>query len=245
MKLQLGLWLAILSAPSIGAATIDVSADTSAIVRTGDTLVFHLLTWNYAVDAAAFGLPLYPSEVSFALVSAPLGVDGVFAATLESADRGVSVAFGDLDFTPGYFQGSGYTGDVSTLQGRLSLSPLLSKVLFSSTSAVIALRNEGPEVEVGLAPYSLRQDLYASLSGGPLSVGAVTGSVDLEGRVNRARIKFLRNDEPWRPIRRFRNPSPEGYFCWAEHCCAGFPAILPRISRRAALLHEKSTVCIR
>jgi hypothetical protein len=116
MKLQLGLCLAILSAPSIGAATIDVSSDTSATVRTGDTLVFHLLTWNYAMDAAAFGLPLYPSEVSFALVSAPLDFVGEFAATLESADRGVSVAFGDLTFGPGHFQGSGYMGDVSTLQ---------------------------------------------------------------------------------------------------------------------------------
>src|SRR6185369_17918903 len=108
MKLQLALCLAILSGPSIGAATIDVSADNSAIVRTGDALVFHLLTWNYAVDAAALGLPLYPSEISFALVSAPLGVNGGFAATLESADRGVSIAFGDLNFTPGYFQGSRY-----------------------------------------------------------------------------------------------------------------------------------------
>src|SRR5262245_5554379 len=142
MKLQLGLCLAILAAPSIGAATIDVSADTSAIVHTGDTLVFHLLTWNYAADAAAFALPLYPSPVSFALVSAPQGVSGVFAATLESADRGVSVAFGDLAFGPGYFQGSRFAGNVSTLQGRLSLSPLLSEVLFSSSSAVIALRNQ-------------------------------------------------------------------------------------------------------
>src|SRR6185369_16126239 len=172
MKLQLGLCLAILCGPSICAATIDVSADTSAIVRTGDTLVFHLLTWNYAVDAAAFGLPLYPSEVSFALVSAPLGVWGEFAATLESADRGVSVAFGDLAFCPGYSQGSGYTGHVSTLQGRLSLSTLQSEVLFSSASTVIALRNQGPDVEMGLTPYALRQNLYASLTRGPLSVGA-------------------------------------------------------------------------
>jgi hypothetical protein len=244
MKLQLGLWLAIVSAPSIGAATVDVSADTSAIVRTGDTLVFHLLTWNYAVDAAAFGLPLYPSEVSFALVSAPLGVNGGFAATLESADRGVSIAFGDLNFTPGYFQGSGYTGDVLTLQGRLSLSPLQSKVLFSSTSAVIALRNEGPEVEVGLASYVLRQDLYASLSAGPLSVGAVPGSVDLEGRVNRAPINsfgamsFVVDTEA-------PEPQSSGLFLWGGALLCAISAILPRISRRAAVLHEKSTVCIR
>src|SRR5437899_2022860 len=107
MKLQWGLWLAILSAPSIGAATIDVSADTSVRVRTGDTLVFQLLTSNFALAAAAYGLPVQPSEVSFALVSVPLGAGSEFAATLESADRGVSVAFGDLTFGPGYFQGSG------------------------------------------------------------------------------------------------------------------------------------------
>ena len=71
MRLRWGLYLAILAAPSIGAATIDVSAETSAVVHTGDTLVFHLLTWNFGVNAAAFGLPEYPTEVNFALVSAP------------------------------------------------------------------------------------------------------------------------------------------------------------------------------
>jgi hypothetical protein len=244
MKLQLGLCLAILCGPSIGAATIDVSSDTSAAVRTGDTLVFRLLTWNYALDAAAFGLPLYPSEVSFALVSAPLDFVGEFAATLESADRGVSVAFGDLTFGPGYFQGSGYTGDVSTLQGRLSLSPLISEVLFSSTSAVIALRNQGPDVEVGLAPYALRQSLYASLTGGPLSVGAVPVSVDLEGRVNRARMNSfaatssaVETEAP--------EPQTGSLFLLGGALLCGISAILPRISRRGALLHEKSTVCIR
>jgi hypothetical protein len=244
MKLQLALCLAILSGPSIGAATIDVSADNSAIVRTGDALVFHLLTWNYAVDAAAFGLPLYPSEVSFALVSAPLGVGGGFAATLESADRKVSVAFGDLTFGPGYFQGSGYKGDVSTLQGRVSLSPWQSEVLFSSTSAAIALRNQGPDVEVGLAPYGLRQSMYASLTGGPLSVGAVTGSVDLEGHGNQARLNSF-GAMSFAVGTEAPEPQTGGLFLSGGALLWGISAILPRISRRAALLHEKSTICIR
>jgi hypothetical protein len=183
MRLQWGLYLAILAAPAMRASTIDVSADTSAVVRTGDALVFQLLTWNFGVNAAAYGLPVYPTDVSFALVSAPQsnvsGVGGV-AATLESADRSVSVAFGNLTFGPGYFEGSGYAGEVSTLEGYLHLSPQLSEVLFSASSAVIVLRNEGPDVTVGLAPYALRQSLYASLSGGPLSVGAVPGLVNLE-----------------------------------------------------------------
>ena len=244
MKLWLGLYLAILAPSIIEAATIDVSSDSSAIVRTGDTLVFHLLTRSYAVDAAAFGLPLYPSEVSFALVSAPREARGVFAATLESADRGVSVAFGNLIFGSGYFQGSGFTGDVSTLQGRLSLSPLQSEVLFGSTSAVIALRNQGPDIEIGLAPYSLRQSLYASLTRGPLSVGALPESVDLDGRLNRARINSfgamsfaVETEAP--------EPRTGGLFLLGGTLLCGISAILPRISRRPALLHEKSTVCIR
>jgi hypothetical protein len=173
-----------------------------------------------------------------------LGAHRVFAATLESADRGVSVAFGDLAFSPGYFEGSGYSGEVSALRGHLSLSPLLSEVLFSSTTTVIALRNEGPDVEVGLAPYVLRQNLYASLSAGPLSVGAVSGSVDLEGRANRARMNsfgsmsFVVDTEA-------PEPQSGGLFLLGGALLCAISAILPRISRRAALLHEKSTVCIR
>jgi hypothetical protein len=244
MNQRLGLYLAILSAPSIGAVTIDVSAHTSATVRTGDTLVFHLLTSNFGLNAATFGLPVYPSEVSFALVSAPLSGGGTFAATLESGDRGASLAFGNLTFGPAHFQGSGYTGDVSNLQGRLSLSPLQSEVLFGSTSAVIALRNNGPDLELGLVPYTLRQDLYTSLSVGPLSVGAVPGSVELEGRLLRPGLNsFGAIDIP------ADTPAPEpqsgGLFLLGGALLCGISVILPRIFRPAAVLHEKSTVCIR
>ena len=169
----------------MGASTIDVSTETSAVVRTGDTLVFHLSTWNFGVNAAAWGLPLYPTDVTFALASAPLSGAGGFAATLESADRAVSVVFGNLTFSPGHFHGSGYSGEASTLESYLHLSPLLSEALFSASSAVIALRNDGPDVTVGLPSYLLRQDLFANLSGGPLSVGAIPGWVELESLVTR------------------------------------------------------------
>ncbi|MCX6632877.1 MAG: hypothetical protein NTW28_35210, partial [Candidatus Solibacter sp.] len=99
MRLPWGLYLAIFVALPMGGSTIDVSADTSAVVRSGDTLVFHLFTWNFGVNAAAFGLPLNPTDVSFAFVSTPLSGAGGFAATLESADREVSVAFGNLAFS--------------------------------------------------------------------------------------------------------------------------------------------------
>src|SRR5450755_1722207 len=105
MRLRWGLYFAILAAPAMRAGTIDVSTAPSVVVRTGDTLVFQLLTWNFGVNAATFGLPVYPTDVNFALVSAPLESKasgaGEFAATLESADHAVSVAFGDLTFTPG------------------------------------------------------------------------------------------------------------------------------------------------
>jgi hypothetical protein len=192
MRLRWGIYLAILAAQATSAATIDVSAETNAVVHTGDTLVFHLLTRSFGVQATGLGLPVYPDAVNFALISAPLGGSGGFDATLESADGAVSVAFGDdLTFRPGYFQGSGYAGEVSTLQGYLHLAPQLSEALFSTSSAIIALRNEGPDVTVGLPPYLLRQDLFASLSGGPLSVGAVPFSVDLESKVNRAGLANL------------------------------------------------------
>ncbi len=165
MRLRWGLYLAFLTAPVLGASTLDVSTQTSAVMHTGDTLVFQLSTWNFAANTAAFGLPAYPAAVNFALVSAPLGGAGTFAATLESADGSVSVAFGDLAFATGYFQGTGYTGEVSTLQGYLPLSPVLSGELFNGSAAFILLRNEGPDVTLGLAPYVLRQDLYASLVG--------------------------------------------------------------------------------
>lgn len=171
----------------MGASTIDISRETSAVVRTGDTLVFHMFTWNFGVNAASLGLPVNPTDVSFAFVSAPLSGAGTFAATLESADRAVSVAFGNPTFSRGSFQGSGYAGEVATLQGYLHLSASLSEALFGAQSAVIALRNEGPDVTVGLAPYLLRQGVYASLSGGPLSVGATPGWVDLESPENAVR----------------------------------------------------------
>jgi hypothetical protein len=192
MRLRWGLYLAILAAPAMGAATVDVSSETSTVVHTGDTLAFQLLTWNYGVNAASFGLPLYPTDVNFELVSAPLSMAGGFAVTLESADRTVSVTLASLSFGPGYIQGSGYTGGVSAVQGFLQLSPSLAEALFGGGSAFIDLRNDGPDVTIGLAPYTLRQDVYASLSGGPLSVGALPGLVDLESQGNPA--GFLRTD---------------------------------------------------
>src|ERR1035441_3763040 len=66
-------------------------------------------------------------------------------------------------YTPPFrSQSSGYTGTVSVLQGALHLSsPLDSAGLFGGSSVTVALLNEGPDVTVGLAPYLVRQDLFA------------------------------------------------------------------------------------
>ena len=225
MKLRWGLYLAILAAPGIGAATIDVSSAASTVVRTGDTLAFQLLTWNYGVNAAAVGLPQYPTAISFDLVSALLSVEGGFSATLESADRAVSVGFGSLTFGPGFIQSSEYTGAVSTVQGYLQLSPLLSEALFSAGSAVIALHNDGPDVTLGLAPFVLRQDLYSSLSGGPLSVGPLPGPVNLESPDNGV----------VRPLELGTDAVPEprsgGLFLGGGALLCGLSIILARVSR--------------
>jgi hypothetical protein len=243
MRLRWVLYLAMATSVT-NASTIDVSAQTSVVVHAGDTLVFQLLSWNFAVDAAAFDMPANPTGVNFALVSAPLGGAGEFAATLESSDRSVSVAFGDLTFGPSYFQGSGYEGEVSTLQGYLSVSPVLSGEIFNGSSAFIVLRNEGPDVTLGLAPYVLRQDLYSSLSGGPLSVGALPGLVDLESRANQARLINLGRAAGVEAGSQVPEPRSGGLLLGGGALLCVLSALLAHISRGRALPREKSTVCI-
>jgi hypothetical protein len=163
------------------AATIDVSSATTAAVLTGDSLTFEVFTWNFAVNAANFGLSPYPTDVWFTFVSAPLDGPATFEAALQSEDGSVSAGFGGpLSFAPGIFTGSGYQGAVSTLQGYLHLSELLSTQLFGPSSMRVMLRNTGPDVTLGLPPYTLPQDLFVSLSASGLTVGALHGAVTLE-----------------------------------------------------------------
>jgi hypothetical protein len=226
MRLRWGLYLAILAVPLLRAGTIDVSSQTNAVVHTGDTLLFELLTWNFGVNATAFGLSPYPTAVNVDLVSAPLSVTGGFAATLESADRTLSVAFDSVTFGPGYIQSSGYTGVVSTVQGYLQLSPLLSQALFGAGSAFLALRNTGPDVTVGLPPYGLPWDVYASLTGGPLSVGALPGAVNLQSQGNR--VNFL----GWGgAVDSVPEPRSGGLLLGGGALLCGLSVLLARVSR--------------
>jgi hypothetical protein len=169
----------ILSALPLAAGTIDVSTYASALLDTGDQLSFTVPSWNFSIYAANYGLPVYPTAVEFTFVSPVQDSPGQFEADLESGDGSVSVSFAPLSFVPGTFQGSGYSGAVSVLQGSLQLSETLSQQLFGSSAAVLVLNNAGPAVTVGLSPYTVQQDMNVSLGGGGLSVGARLSGVSL------------------------------------------------------------------
>jgi hypothetical protein len=172
---------AIFAALPLTAGTIDVSAQVSALLDTGDNLLITVPSWNFSINAARFGIPVYPTEVQFTFVSAPQNSPGQFEAVLESGDDSVWVSFGaPLSFVPGSFQGATYAGAVSVLQGSLQLTETQSQQLFGSSAAVLVLLNTGPAVTLGLPPFTLRQDVYVSLGGGGLSVGAPHGMVALD-----------------------------------------------------------------
>ncbi len=246
MILRWGFYFAILAAPAMGASildasaldasaldisALDVSAKTSTVVHTGDTLIFQLLTGSFGVNAALQNQPLYPTDVNFALVSAPLNGLAGFAATLESADGKVALALGDLTFGLGNFQSSGYTGAVSVLKGHLNLSLLDSERLFSASSVVIALQNKGSDVTVGLAPYFLRQSLFASLSGGALSVGAIPGSVELGSPHNPVNLKHFGAAGTSAADSPVPEPQTGRLFFAGGVLLCGLSAVLARVSR--------------
>jgi hypothetical protein len=168
--------LAMAVSPLLGGATIfDVTGSNSVRLQTGDTLAFDVEAGGFVRNAAAFGLVRYPTDFSFALFSEPVSGAGSFSASLGSIDFS-----SPSSFQAGSFSSLIYQGAVSTLQGYLHLSPVLSQEIFKSGSAQLLLRNDGPAIILGLAPYTLRQDLFVSLGGGPLSVGGLVSAVNLE-----------------------------------------------------------------
>jgi hypothetical protein len=170
--------------PLHAGAIVDASSATSALLRTGDSLAFQVLSANFSFNAARFGLDPYPTDVSFIFVTAPLAGPATVSAWLESPDGQASDAFhGPLAFTPGLFAGTQYRGSTSTVQSYLHLAPELSASIFGTGSARLILRNDGDDLRLGLPPYTLRQDLSVSLTGGPLSVGALSGTVNVQSEV--------------------------------------------------------------
>jgi hypothetical protein len=157
----------------LGAGTIvDVTGESEVRLRTGDALTFEIQAGSFARNAGALGLSQDPTAVSFAFLSSPGTGAGDFSAWL-----GPAAFDGPLTFRDGSLSS---VGAVSTMQGFLTLSPELSQEIFGGGTAVLRLRNDGPAVTLGLAPETLRQDLWVSLGGGGLSVGGLVGSVELE-----------------------------------------------------------------
>jgi hypothetical protein len=170
----------ILVALPLGAGTINVSAQFAAVLDTGDALSFTVPSSNFGANSANFGLPVYPTDIGFVFVSAPVDSPVQFDVVLESGDDSVSVLFDTMmSFVSGTFRGSRFSGAVSVLEGSLHLSEAQSQELFGSSPAVLTLLNTGPALSVGLPPYTLQQDMNVSLGGGGLSVGALPGGVTL------------------------------------------------------------------
>ena len=121
----------------LAAGTIDVSAQVAALLDTGDTLSFTVPAWNFGIAAGNYGLPVYPTSVGFVFASTAEDSLAQIQAVLESGNGSVAVSFGaPLSFVPATFQGSGYRGAVSILDGSLQLSETLSQQLFGSSPAI-------------------------------------------------------------------------------------------------------------
>ena len=189
-KLAPILWVAV----SMSAATLGDTA-TSVTLQTGDKLAFEIVTSNFGINAARLGLLADPTDVSFVFATAPVGSDVPFSAGIESSDGAVSIPFaGPLYFTPGWLSSVSYTGPVSTLSGYQHLATSDSLALFATGAATLLLVDDGPEITLGLPPDSLHNDLRVTLSGGPLTVGASSGSVALEtGSLRTAVARFPAN----------------------------------------------------
>jgi hypothetical protein len=142
--------------------------------------------------AQQLGLSQDAEVLCFALMTAPLETGQEFSATLRSADASVSLALDhSLDFTAGYYSSSAFHGAVSTLQGQFRFDSAEAQDLLQSGTMWIDFTNLGGDLTLGLEPLTLNRELYASLSGGPLSVGATNGAVLLEHPLPRFSPRLL------------------------------------------------------
>jgi hypothetical protein len=169
----------LLLAGSIGAPlkadTLNYTDATDVTLHTGEDLLFRVSIADYLNEAPYFGAPLLPTNFSFTLVTAPTSSGAQFQTGLESySGDSTDILPGSLTFQPGTFDSSTYDGPVSTLNGSFSLSPQQSASLFADGTAFLLVEDVSGEATIGLPSYTLPNDLYGSVSGGDLSVGAWT-----------------------------------------------------------------------
>ncbi|MDE3167132.1 MAG: PEP-CTERM sorting domain-containing protein [Acidobacteriota bacterium] len=180
MKSPLAFVLVAAALP-LSASSIDVTRADSVLLHSGDTLSFTLQTFSYARNAQTFGLSPIPASLLFSLVTTPTTQSAGFAVTLSSADASYDVALdAPLGFTAAGLGSSKYRGAVSALSASFSFTGAESDRLFSGSVAHLNFRNLGGDVTLGLSGLLLPQDLYSSLSGDRLTVGALAISASLQ-----------------------------------------------------------------
>ena len=165
----------------LGASTVEsnVSNASDIVLQTGDELVFGISIQDYENIAPIYGASMLPSQLSFQLTTDPTASNVQFRAGLESLSGNQTDAFpGTFTFTPGMFDSFSYSGPISELSDSLQLSPAESRSIFSNGLALLYIQDLGGTVTIGLPPYTLRGDLYATAWGGDvISIGADTGTV--------------------------------------------------------------------
>lgn len=174
--------LALISTlPLCAGAIFDATHWESVTLNPGDALHLEIKAENYRAAAMIFGLPEYPTGLDFRFLSGLPGHDNFFSAALRSRDGSVSL---DGDGAFGFSSGTLVRGrsrqDVWALQGSFRFDEETGGGLFGNGGAVLTLLNLGPAVSVGLSGSTLGNDLYVTLSGSRLSVGATAGTVFYE-----------------------------------------------------------------
>jgi hypothetical protein len=174
------LFIGLVALPLAANTISDVTNSVFLTLNPGDALHYSVPAWNFRRNASALGLPESPTALGFRFVTAA-GANGIFEVQLTSGDGAVVLPMRSLvEFDPGALGQAGRARGVSMLQGSFTFTEQLSEELFAGRGATLTLRNAGAATTVGLAPFTLGQDLYVTLQGAGLMTGAPQGAVQYE-----------------------------------------------------------------
>ena len=169
----------LLAATSIlPAGVIDLSSSQTVTIRSDEILSFELFTSNYRSASQQLGLPAQPNVLQFVLATLPISGSELLVATLRVPGASITVPLENpLYVASGQLSSAGFQGAVSTFQGQFQLDALTDLL---TGPLWLDFTSFGDDFTLGLAPLPLNRNLFVSLSGGALSVGAVSGSVLLQ-----------------------------------------------------------------